>query len=213
MALKHTVNFILNHPLNKRHRLSAVFRFLKWQIKSRIYSGPHIYPICEKSSILVEKGLTGATGNLYSGLHEFEDMGFLLHFLKPSDLFVDLGANIGSYSILGASECEAETISIEPIPKTFKRLVDNIKLNKVEDRVTCYNIGLGSETGILKFTKDLDTVNHVAKPSDKNTIEVPIKCFDDIKTLKKPTLVKIDLEGYETEVLKGMKNALADANF
>lgn len=213
MSLKHTIKFILNHPLNRHQRGKAVIRFLKWQIKSRLNSHPSIYPYGEKSKIIVKKGLTGATGNLYAGLHEFADMSFLLHFLRPTDLFVDLGANVGSYSILGASERYAETISIEPIPETFKILRENIILNHVTEHVTCLNIGLGSEKGVLKFTKSLDTVNHVAKTHEKDTIDVNVERFDDIIQLEKTTLVKMDVEGYETEVMKGMENALKNHNF
>jgi len=45
------------------------------------------------SKFLVKTGETGLTGNIYTGLHEFPDMGFLLHFLRAEDLFVDIGAN------------------------------------------------------------------------------------------------------------------------
>jgi FkbM family methyltransferase len=172
-----------------------------------------VYPFGEKSKIIVKKGLTGATGNIYSGLHEFEDMSFLLHFLRETDLFIDLGANVGSYSILGGSERHAETISIEPIPQTFKILQDNIAINNVKGNVTCMNIGMGNEKAILKFTKSLDTVNHVAKDYDTDTTDVNVERFDDIITLKKPTLIKMDVEGFETEVLNGMENALLSEHF
>lgn len=212
MALRNTLNtlkFITNHPLNKGNRVDAVVRFVKWQISTRLNPYPVVFPYAEKSKLLIWKGLTGATGNLYCGLHEFEDMMFVLHFLRDSDLFIDIGANIGSYTLLGAKEIEAKTISIEPIPKTFKRLEDNLRLNKIEKNVTALNIGLGSEKGELKFTKSLDTGNHVAMRNEKNTINVPVEKFDDIIIVKKMTLVKIDVEGFETEVLKGMSNSLS----
>jgi FkbM family methyltransferase len=208
MALRHTIQFILNHPLNRHQRVKAVMRFVKWQVKSRLNPNPMVYPFGEKSKIIVKSGLTGATGNIYSGLHEFEDMSFLLHFLKDTDLFIDLGANVGSYSILGGSEIGAETISIEPIPQTFEILRQNVAVNNVTSLVTCMNIGMGNEKGVLRFTKSLDTVNHVAKDYDTNTIDVNVERFDDIITLNKPTLIKIDVEGFETEVLKGMAIAL-----
>ncbi len=44
--------------------------------------------------MVVEPGTTGATGNVYCGLHEFEDMALLLHILRKVDRFVDIGANI-----------------------------------------------------------------------------------------------------------------------
>lgn len=210
MALRHTIDFILNHPLNKNQKAKAVWRFVKWQLSSRLGSGSSVASYGEKSKIIVKRGLTGATGNLYSGLHEFEDMSFLLHFLRPADSFVDVGANVGSYSILASNERRAETISIEPIPQTFKILQQNIQLNEVSSLVRCMNIGMGAEKGVLKFTRSLDTVNHVAKEHETDTVDVSVERFDDIISLNGPTLIKMDVEGFETQVLKGMEMALAN---
>ena len=55
----------------------------------------------------------GATGNLYVGLHEFEEMAFLLHFLRRGDLFADVDANVGSYTILAAVAVGTEAIAFE----------------------------------------------------------------------------------------------------
>jgi hypothetical protein len=49
----------------------------------------HRIPVHPKQQIIGLEGLTGATGNIYCGLHEFEDMAFLLHFLRPRDLSAD----------------------------------------------------------------------------------------------------------------------------
>lgn len=213
MALKHTIHFILNHPLNRNQKGHAVWRFLKWQLRSRLSSKPSVGSFGQKSKIILKRGLAGATGNLYAGLHEFEEMSFLLHFLRPTDFFVDVGANVGSYTILASNERRAETISIEPIQETFLILQQNIELNDISSPVTLMNIGLGNEKGILKFTKSLDTTNHVAKHYDTDIIDVNMERFDDIIHLSKPTLIKIDVEGYESEVLKGMENALANDHF
>ena len=51
-----------------------------------------IFDWIEGSKLAARNGMTGATGNIYCGLHEFVDMAFLLHLLRPSDLFVDVGA-------------------------------------------------------------------------------------------------------------------------
>ena len=62
-------------------------------------------------------GMTGATGNVYCGLHEFEDMALVLHALRPRDLFVDVGANVGSYTVLGGQPARvalASNPSLEP---------------------------------------------------------------------------------------------------
>lgn len=212
MSLTGTLKFILNHSLNRKNKSKALLRFIKWQLNTRINPYPVIFPFAEKSKLLMWKGLTGATGNLYCGLHEFEDMAFVLHFLRKDDLFVDIGANVGSYTVLSASEVGAETISFEPVPQTFRTLKTNITLNNIEDRTKALNIGLGKEKGELKFTKSFDTVNHVATEQETDTIDVQIEKFDEVVNLSKPSLVKIDVEGFETEVLNGMGSALINSN-
>jgi hypothetical protein len=47
-------------------------------------------------------GMTGATQNIYVGLQEFVDIMLTLHFLRKGDLFLDMGANVGSYTILAS---------------------------------------------------------------------------------------------------------------
>jgi FkbM family methyltransferase len=169
---------------------------------------PIIFPYAEKTKLIISRGMHGATGNLYCGLDEFEDMAFVLHFLRKDDLFIDIGANIGSYTLLASNEVGAETIAIEPIPETYNKLEANIWLNNLENKVKTFNIGLGGEKGVLKFTRALDTVNHVATENETDTIDVQTEKFDDIINFQKPTLIKIDVEGFETEVLNGMANAL-----
>jgi FkbM family methyltransferase len=149
--------------------------------------------------------MTGATGNIYCGLHEFHDMAFVLHCLRRDDLFVDIGANIGSYTILASGVAGARTICAEPVPKTFEHLCDNIRLNNLEGRVSAKNVAVGSSAGTLHFTSGLDTVNHVARAEDKNceTVPVPVVPLDDLLGGEVPVLMKVDVEGFETEVVRG----------
>jgi FkbM family methyltransferase len=211
MTLINNIRFIVNHPLNRNNKLKAIHRFLKWQIIARINPYPIIYPFTDWSKLIIKKGMTGATGNLYCGLHEFEDMGFTLHFLRKKDLFIDIGANIGSYTILSSSHVGSKTIAIEPVPSTFSNLVTNISINQIEDRVKALNIALGSKKGLITFTSSLDSVNHVAIDSDKDIINVNIETLDDILIGQEiPVLLKIDVEGYETEVVKGARRIIND---
>ena len=81
--------------------------------------------------------MTGATGNWYCGLHEHDDMGFALHFLRATDCLFDIGANVGSYTVLAAGGAGARVVAVEPIPSTFRALRANVRLNDLDDRVTC----------------------------------------------------------------------------
>jgi hypothetical protein len=75
--------------------------------------------------------------------------------------------------------------------------------------VIALNIALGADSGDIKFTKTLDTTNHVATEFDKNVITVKIDTLDKVLNERGvPILLKIDVEGFETEVLKGASKTL-----
>jgi FkbM family methyltransferase len=155
--------------------------------------------------------MSGATGNWYCGLHESDEMGFLLHLLRPSDHFVDIGANVGSYTILGAGAVGARTTSVEPIPATFEYLRRNVAHNRLDDRVRCWCGGISDRTGHLQFTTSLDTVNHVLADGESGIAqEIPVTTLDDLVRDDVPTLIKIDVEGHEHAILKGATQVLSD---
>jgi len=101
-ALVKILKSILNHPFNKEQKTKSVIRFLKWQISASLNKYTVIYPVTKNAVMIAEKGMTGITGCIYSGLLEFEEMMFALHFLRADDLFVDVGANVGIYTILAS---------------------------------------------------------------------------------------------------------------
>src|SRR5262245_26754049 len=152
--------------------------------------------------------MTGATGNIYCGLHEFADMAFLLHLLRTDDLFVDVGANIGSYTVLAAAVCGARSISVEPDPHTVHSLKRNLEANRIADRVTLIEAALGAAAGIERFTVGHDTTNRIAQLSDQNTRDVEVRTLDQILTQKNPILIKMDVEGYEPAVIAGAVGTL-----
>lgn len=209
--LFNTFKFIASHPATRNNKWAAFQRFAGWQIQSRIFRRPVVYPFVENSRLVVEGGMTGATGNIYTGLHEFEDMMFLLHLLLPQDTFADVGANIGSYTVLASAVVGAKSISFEPVPSTFRHLKHNVAFNNIETLVELKNAGVGEALGKLRFTSGLDTMNHVvSNPSDpkSDTVEVDIVTLDDAMGDRTPTLMKIDTEGFELSVLKGAGKTL-----
>jgi FkbM family methyltransferase len=209
MSLLHTLKYLLAHPVGKRHKLATLRRFVGWQLSSRITPHPVLYPFVGGTKFLVSRGMTGATGNIYVGLHEFTDMGFLLHFLRPGDFFVDIGANVGSYTLLASGVVGATAMAFEPVPSTFRHLVNNVRANYLDELVKCQNLGLGDVNGEIGFTTDGDTVNHVATAADTGQqAAVPVSRLDDVLQGQVPLLIKIDVEGYEANVLKGAGQTL-----
>lgn len=202
MNIFSVINSIVSHPANRHGKSKALGRFLRWQILSKLAYGSMVVPFVDNTRLLVSRGMTGATGNIYNALLEWQEMSFTLHFLRNSDLFVDIGANVGVYSVLASGAVGARSLAAEPIPSTFQSLKMNIALNDLQDRVELWNVGLGADSGTLKFVDQLDTMNRVATP-DELGISIPVRKLDDILAGRVPKLIKIDVEGYEYSVLRG----------
>ena len=202
------LKLIYQHPLNKQNKLGAIWRFVKWQISSRVWGGSFVYRWIDNSKLIIANGMTGATGNIYVGLMEYEDMSFLLHYLQKDDLFYDVGANVGVYTVLASKVKKAKTVCFEPLPETYEKLLDNLNINRL-DNVISHNIGLSFEKSKLHFTKDKDTMNRVSIENTTNTEEVDVDTLDSIsEKYGIPKIIKIDVEGFEFNVLKGAEKNL-----
>jgi len=210
MYLLSTLKFIVQHPLNKGRKVQALLGFLKWQIGSRLVPGEIIYHWINDAKFIVQPGETALTQNIYCGLMEFHDMAYVLHVLNSEDLFIDVGANVGSYTILACAVKGARGYCFEPIPSTFQRLINNIKLNDLMDRVKSYNIGLGDKEGDLFFTTNLNCSNHMLADGESiiNAVKVKILSLDTVLANESPAVIKIDVEGLESLVINGMLHTL-----
>lgn len=207
-ALSSVHRYITKHPLTADHPYDAMARFLRWQISSRLRD-EQVIEWVGGASFVARRGMTGITGNIYCGLHEFADMAFLLNLLKPNDLFLDIGANVGSYTILASKVRGAETIAIEPDPTTILSLHRNIECNKIESLVKVHRTVVGSEKGEIYFTLGLDSVNRVASADHPNAQLMPMETLDAVVGEAKPTFMKLDVEGHENAVLRGATKTLS----
>ncbi len=140
-------------------------------------------------------------------------MGLVLHALRPGELFLDVGANIGSYSILAAAGAGSQVFAVEPILQTFADLTANIRVNSLDRLITAHRVGLSDKPGTLSFTTRQDTVNHVlAAGEDADSEEIIVTTMDALCESQVPTLIKIDVEGHELAVLTGAEKTMAGPN-
>ena len=102
--------------------------------------------------------MKGAAHFINPGLCEFDEMGFVLHFLRSEDLFVDVGANVGAYTVLASGVIGARTIAFEPNPSTFKYLERNIAENGSGTRARGINAALGAPAAINRATVYLPAI-------------------------------------------------------
>ena len=144
--------------------------------------------------------------------------------LSEEDVVLDVGANIGKYSILAAVFSRVRVIAVEPFEPNFTRLNDNIKANELS-LIMVHNVALGAEEihGTLDYENrhagvSRQTVTSASPVDDfggaaKGKDPIMITSFDRLLTQfnhPKPTFVKIDVDGYEGPVVKGMHDFLLD---
>ena len=112
MQLLSILKRIYKHPFNSNDRIGSLLRFFKWQINCRLNPYPIVYPYTENSKLIIERGLTGATGNLYSGLMEYEEMGYS----------IDSGVEVLVKVYEGVMYILAANTSVGPAKVTFSNL-------------------------------------------------------------------------------------------
>jgi FkbM family methyltransferase len=204
-----TLRFVTGHPLTRDDKFAAIARFVRWQLESRL-GGEVVVPWIEGTKLAVRRGLTGATGNIYCGLHEFSEMAFLLHFLREDDTFFDVGANVGSFTVLASGVVGARSWAFEPDPETLGYLARNVEINGLRGKVLICPFAVGDTAGDILFTVGRDTVNKIANADDLETRLVRQKSLDDVSAGIKPAMIKLDVEGYEACVLRGAAKTLAE---
>lgn len=208
-AIVRTGRFIASHPLTCDRKLAAFARVARWQVESRLRSEV-VVPWIAGTRLAVTRGMHGVTGNIYCGLHEFTEMTFMLHLLRAGDLFADVGANAGSYTVLAAGVRGARVVAVEPGSAAGAALAKNIALNGLGDRVSVESVALGASVGELAFSTGQDTTNHVLNESDEGRQRVRQTTADLLFADETPLAMKLDVEGYEAAVLAGATAILAD---
>lgn len=123
----------------------------------------------------------------------------LLNELGSADVFWDIGANIGYYSCFAGQVCEV--VPFEPSPLIADRCDRNLNKNMIDS--TTRQLALFDRDGSMLF--DAAQISGA-----NNTIEVETRCGDSLveSSLNSPTVLKIDVEGAEGAVLRGLENTL-----
>ena len=141
---------------------------------------------------------------------EQQDLEILRDLLKPGQSFVDCGANIGIWTLVAASAVgeEGKVYAFEPNPYTFEKLDKNISLGTWESRVKLFDAAVGSRNINLPFQCDRShNVSSISTPSEAS-ITVPVVTLDSILKDTRIDGIKIDVEGFELEVLQGAETIL-----
>lgn len=150
------------------------------------------------------------------GSFEIQESEILRAVLKPGDSFVDCGANIGYYTLLGAAAIgpSGHVCAFEPVPDNYALLAKNIEDNGLGAIVTAYAVALGNVVGEVDITLDRGNFGahslHAANVLEpQGVVTVPVRRLDDLLGQRRVDVIKIDTQGAESEILAGAAHILS----
>lgn len=175
----------------------------------------------KKSGKLFCMNLDNCTGKyfMYNGIDEYEYITFAYKLVKPQSVFVDAGAHMGTYSIILADKCK-EVHSFECQPDTYDNLCCGIESNNIKN-IKAHKCALGEkeDVGVLyQTTKDgggstlYKNVTEITNAEIISQYRIEIKNLDSFN-IKNISLIKIDVEGFELNVIKGASETLKENNY
>jgi FkbM family methyltransferase len=164
-----------------------------------------VIPFGERSRIYSRKAGDSSSRVPLARLPDWPEMAVWQAWLKPGSLFVDVGANVGLYTIL-AAECGCDVIAVEPVDATLAALRRNLDLNRIGDRVRVEEAVLLSRNGTVEL-EGKDPNRQSARWSDHG---VRATTLDEVLGPRTASGVKVDVEGNERLVLEGAARALSE---
>ncbi|MFX0206160.1 MAG: FkbM family methyltransferase [Candidatus Hodarchaeota archaeon] len=196
-----------------------IYSSIKEEILVKTLAGPWIYVNYQDP---VERKIA-------EGIYEKTYVDFFYSKVQSGHVVVDIGAYIGYFSLLASERVGNDgcIYAFEPVPRNYKRLMKNFKLNRVEN-VKAYNFGLSdkNETLIINVPKEnpaestlyRHTVTEISRnlKCEKASVKIQLKSFDQFcmeeDLNNEVNIVKIDAEGAEFKILKGMETTLRTSN-
>lgn len=210
---------IVANPSNRGHRVMPLVRFAAWQAYKRTTRRHLDVRVFGDMVLRCYPDSSSASAVLYAhrGLADFHEMSFLRHYLRSGDQFLDIGANVGVYTLLAASVIgpSGRIASFEPGSPALARLRENIALNRLERMVEVFDVAASDRAGSAWFTTGRDSTNQLVEGEMASTSVREIRCqpLDGLfEHERRFSLGKIDVEGAEPLVLRGAETLLAHGN-
>jgi FkbM family methyltransferase len=150
---------------------------------------------------------------LYKKIYEEKSLFFMKKLFPYVSTFIDVGANNGYFSLIASKyiKSNGQIYSFEPYPPSYKKLIENIEFNKLSN-IKAFNLALSDQDGEIKFfiNSFSDGWNSLMRYNKefKDSIQVKVKKLDTIFRDEIIDVMKIDVEGYEEEVMEGSEKLI-----
>ncbi len=216
---------LFQHPQFYTNPIAAIRRRLLWK-----FYGQHQFTLKFMTEygfqVIAQPQDIGVGSLFYRGQYEWAELQLWRRLLnRPNLTILDVGANIGLYSLVTAAYCRQQSLigatifGFEPNPLEFAKFQQNVDLNGYSE-IQAFNIAVSGQEGVSQMAippNGLGVFGHLLSPHEKvssqDTItEVKTVNLDNwckSRDITQIDLMKLDVEGYELEVLKGAENLLS----
>lgn len=209
------IRWLFSHEICRKHPFSACWRLIRWELL-RVTNGQLTYKYDDvfDTTLLPNEGASRLT--FYFGVSEPDLFRVYNEFLKPGMTVVDAGANIGLHSLFFSRRVgeSGKIYAFEPSKMIFGRLMAHIRDNGVTN-IESLCMALGAEHGSAEVVDDVEDTSRTFLQSNLSdsgkasivTVET-LDAFVKLKRLERIDFLKIDVEGYESEILAGARGLL-----
>jgi FkbM family methyltransferase len=197
--------FIWDHPANRNRRVRQLGKAVSFQLQARLLHRRAQAMVGETGKIWVDLHRSSASKALYANPPDWPEMLVWQRHLRHGDLFFDVGANVGTYTVLAAS-MGASVVAVEAAADTAQLLRENVTLNGFTD-VRVIEAAAGAVAGSVRYSSGLDSVNRI---DPTGPVEVEMVTLDSLIGDRHVAGLKLDVEGFELIVLEGASEALSE---
>jgi FkbM family methyltransferase len=205
--------YLWHHPANRGSRLRAVLRSTVWQLEKRLRGGYRDVPIAPGRKLRCYAHIDCTPLVVYATLYDYGEMNFLLRYLRSTDNFLDVGGNVGVYTVLASSVVTEGRIHVfEPAEEARAILEENIRLNGLRN-VDVHPAAAGEADGRVGITRGLESMTHIVVENggDGSDVVRQVRLDDEVGSVPF-ALGKVDVEGAELFVFKGAAKMLKAHN-
>lgn len=169
--------------------------------------------------LLPARDISMTPGILFDGFWELTTSKFLMNLIRPGMTVLDIGAAFGYFTLLSAYKTgeNGRVISFEADPVNFQILKQNTYINNFHKRTTLVNKAVSDRVGKAKLHYKADNLygmNSLVGKSDERSVEVDTVTIDSFlqqHNINNVSVIKMDVEGYEPYVMRGMKETIRNS--
>jgi len=180
----------------------------------RMYNQNTIRRLCDTETTVSIKDVSAVfhtpRGQAYFLVTEDKIIEDVLNEIQSDDVFWDIGANVGMFSCFVGNSADVKMVAFEPHPENYKTLKKNIRKNSLTATSKLMELGLGDFSGQETLYLSESSREHSTVEQNGEQINIKVRRGDDVSAdIGYPDVVKIDVEGAETQVLSGMPQTLS----